>query len=665
MERRANSKLHACDLSILTCGPYGNNIPNGVQHSSSSTCIEQNKNQIHVYLRVKKIDAAIEELYDICDDNTLICKPPADAHCMRRLKKVFKFSKIFGPDANQSDIFNNIVKRKVLSFINGSNCNLLTYGVSASGKTYTIVGTPDQPGLIPRALEYLFRTLPPLPEVPHVKPTALGETIYLSDSQKQVEKDANHVLLTISAFNSYRKQHIQTYRVMQERLSDEPVAEILSDATNISLGVWVSFAEIYNECIYDLLIFKPTAQKRKRLALGYYKGDAYIKDLTSIYVKSSSQAYQILQYGLHKLKYAATSLNDHSSRSHFIFTLKLVFSSSAQEAYSVNTFTFCDLAGSERFKKTQNLGIRLNESAKINTSFAVLGRCIELIRKSKGCPSSIVIPFRESKLTQILQKALLGYETISMIINISPAKDMFDETQHVLHFSAIAKDAKIDQQPIATTTFSDYIENDNSFSAIMLEEEALQNSRIDELETRIAELIENIEQQKVHNKEEREYIMATYKKHLAAAHEYWENRCRKLEQIVDMNRLDRKKITTINLDSSLSSDEENKNQAYFDKKNPNISRSSLADLQGELVELKRQHRMKDAEIDQLLIDKSDLEKAIKDTKAAHANLEMECKAVIKNLQNEVDNRQNIINTLSFTYENYSIWVDDEYEQILK
>lgn len=445
---------------------------------------------------------------------------------------------------------------------------------------------------------------------------------------------------------------------MRQRLSNEPEAELLNDTTNISLGVWVSFAEIYNEWIYDLLTLEPTrGQQRKRLALGYYNGNVYIKDLTSIYVKSSLRAYQILQYGLNKLKYAPTSLNDHSSRSHFIFTLKLVSSSGIQDVCSVNTFTFCDLAGSERIKKTQSLGIRLNESAKINSSLAVLGRCIDLIYETKGC-SSQVIPFRESKLTQLLQKALLGYEAISLIININPTKDMFDETQHVLHFSAVAKDANtIYQQPVATT-FSDYIEKKNS----VLEELAYK-SRIDRLKSLIAELADEIEQQKVNHKEERDYIIVTYKKHLAEAHEYWENWCRKLEDVKrtrQTDKMNQKEISIINLDSSLSSDEENKCEMTVNKK----GQDSFADLQEKLAELKLQDCVRDAEIKQLLMDKDILEKAIGDAKTAHENLKMDCEVAIKNLQIAADNRQKIIDNLSFTYENHTIWSDHEYKQTL-
>lgn len=83
-----------------------------------------------------------KNLYEISDDNTLVCKVPEGAQCIRNIRdvtsvtKTFKFSKIFGPNAQQIDVFNDVVKGKVLHFINGSNCSLLSYGASGSGNSY-------------------------------------------------------------------------------------------------------------------------------------------------------------------------------------------------------------------------------------------------------------------------------------------------------------------------------------------------------------------------------------------------------------------------------------------------------------------------------------------------------------------------------------------------
>lgn len=102
---------------------------------------------------------------------------------------------------------------------------------------------------------------------------------------------------------------------MQQRLSSDPVAIIdeIADGS-VSLGVWVSFAEIYNEHIYDLLkISDPVHSKqREKLGLGNCNGHIYIKNLTMVPVSSGIEAYQVLQFGLRNLNFAATNINSHS-----------------------------------------------------------------------------------------------------------------------------------------------------------------------------------------------------------------------------------------------------------------------------------------------------------------------------------------------------------------
>lgn len=105
-------------------------------------------------------------------------------------------------------------------------------------------------------------------------------------------------------------------RTMQQRLSSDPVAIVINQnpGATVSLGVWVSFAEIYNEHIYDLLkIYEPFHSKnREKLNLGNCNGHHYIKNLTMVSVSSGMEAYQVLQYGLRNLNFAATNINSHS-----------------------------------------------------------------------------------------------------------------------------------------------------------------------------------------------------------------------------------------------------------------------------------------------------------------------------------------------------------------
>ncbi|EDV22975.1 uncharacterized protein TRIADDRAFT_28328, partial [Trichoplax adhaerens] len=101
---------------------------------------------------------------------------------------------------------------------------------------------------------------------------------------------------------------------------------------------------------------------------------------------------------------------------------------------------FVDLAGSERQAKTQALGMHIGEAGKINNSLMTLGKCIEAMRYNqyhRNHPR--IVPFRESQLTRWLQNHFAGRGLISMIVNISPCTQVYDETLHVLKFSAIAK----------------------------------------------------------------------------------------------------------------------------------------------------------------------------------------------------------------------------------
>jgi kinesin family protein 20 len=109
------------------------------------------------------------------------------------------------------------------------------------------------------------------------------------------------------------------------------------------------------------------------------------------------------------------------------------------------------LAGSERLKKTLNVGERLKEAQNINTSLLVLGRCLKTIYESQ-CSSKqkneSIGPFRESKLTRLFQRALLGKEQLALIVNVNPVPNLYIETQNVLNFSAIAKKIIIENAEI-------------------------------------------------------------------------------------------------------------------------------------------------------------------------------------------------------------------------
>ena len=224
----------------------------------------------------------------------------------------------------------------------------------------------------------------------------------------------------------------------------------------IKYSVWVSFVEIYNENCHDLLVKvsegKKKGEKPKRITLKLAEdkdGLPYVKGLREISVSSADEAYQVLMTGRENLHFAATKLNQQSSRSHCIFSLKIVRVADPSNPHlaRVSVFAFCDLAGSERISKTQNVGERQKEAGNINTSLLTLGRCIKAMRHNQACrdkKATELVPFRESKLTRLFKSFLTGQGKSSLITCISQAKYLFDETIHVLKFASIASKVTIE-----------------------------------------------------------------------------------------------------------------------------------------------------------------------------------------------------------------------------
>lgn len=180
-------------------------------------------------------------------------------------------------------------------------------------------GTATSPGLVPRALEFVFSNITAKPN-PSYKPLHCCNVVGLNALERAQELEAKTKLLTFSSMDKH--QYINAYKQMQKLLQEESVRP--SQCHDAHYSIWVSFAEIYNEIVYDLLS-NECQKKRVPLKLGTDSGGrAFIKGLKTIHVNSASEAYQILMAGQYNLKIAATALNAKSSRSHCIFTITLL-----------------------------------------------------------------------------------------------------------------------------------------------------------------------------------------------------------------------------------------------------------------------------------------------------------------------------------------------------
>lgn len=384
---------------------------------------------VYLRLRPEKIPCK----YYSAESNVLKVHPIENATTANKdlTEKHFEFSQIFHIDATQLDVYNQSVHASIQNF---ESATFLTYGTSGSGKTYTMYGTDDDAGIIQRAIAHIFTMnkgkICPTPAAKIEK----GNFIFICDNNMQSER------ATTAAFvrKDTRKKNEQR---VQEICNEHGFEATASDWGYVF--IWISFAEIYNENVYDLLKSNGATTatvnaKRKNLKIIANDGNAYIKDLTAVHVTSASDAYDVINAGLAQVNYASTNINANSSRSHCILILNVIHFS-YPDCYSLKTYKFCDLAGSERLKKTENVGNRLKEAQRINTSLMVLGRCFDLMFQNQQSKSKEVIPFRESKLTMLLQRALTGHEKITTIVTMAPKVDFFDENLQVLTFASIAQ----------------------------------------------------------------------------------------------------------------------------------------------------------------------------------------------------------------------------------
>ncbi|NWH32824.1 KI20B protein, partial [Chloropsis hardwickii] len=439
---------------------------------SSGSDTSQSKGHIQVCLRIRPFTSlerenGSQDCVSLEDSTNIVLKPPQ--HYLSRLSEKtsgpmlqkFTFSQVFGPETTQEEFFDGTMKQPVQDFLDGYNRLVFTYGVTNAGKTYTFQGTEDDGGILPRTMDMLFKSIQgKLYTAMDVKPYRCRDYIKLTETQVREETAIKNSLLRLIKecflegllfllliFNeTHFTRFILVCNILYladlEDISKDSEQSITTTRNYIKFSVWVSFFEIYNESFYDLLVPISNDKKRKTLRLAQdIKGCSFVKDLQWVQICDSKEAFRLLKLGLKHQSIASTKLNNCSSRSHSIFTVKLlkIEDSGVPRVTRVNELSLCDLAGSERYTKTRNEGDRLKESGNINTSLLTLGKCINALKNCQQSKLQQHIPFRESKLTHFLQGFFSGKGKVYMIVNISKCASAYEETLNVLKFSAIAQ----------------------------------------------------------------------------------------------------------------------------------------------------------------------------------------------------------------------------------
>lgn len=258
----------------------------------------------------------------------------------------------------------------------------------------------------------------------------------------------------------------------------EHIFEAISVAEDYKYLVLASYLEIYNEEIRDLL--GPNTKKKLELKENPDVG-VYVNDLSFHAVHNVSECQNLMDQGWRNRAVGATLMNADSSRSHSIFTISVEMMPTSQSLVGCSSsirrgkLNLVDLAGSERQAKTKATGDRLKEATKINLSLSALGNVISALVDGKAKH----IPYRDSKLTRLLQDSLGGNTKTLMVACLSPADNNYDETLSTLRYANRAKNIcnqpHINEDP-KDTMLREYQEEIQKLRALLENSEHLQKT---------------------------------------------------------------------------------------------------------------------------------------------------------------------------------------------
>ncbi|KAK8589384.1 hypothetical protein V6N13_088235 [Hibiscus sabdariffa] len=287
-------------------------------------------------------------------------------------RKEFGFDKVFHQDANQEDVFVE-VEPILRSALDGHNVCVFSYGQTGTGKTYTMDGTTDEPGIVPRALKELFQ---------------------------QVSSDK-------SSSYTFSMSMLEVYLGnLRDLLASKPVSRAYETAAKCNLNIQTD-----------------------------PKGSVEIEGLTQVEIPDFAKARWWYAKGRRARSTSWTNVNEASSRSHCLIRIVISRRGDTPDAKpKVSKLWMVDLGGSERLLKTGATGQTLDEGRAINLSLSALGDVIAALRRKRGH-----VPYRNSKLTQILKDSLGVGSKVLMLVHISPCHDNLEETICSLSFAKRAK----------------------------------------------------------------------------------------------------------------------------------------------------------------------------------------------------------------------------------
>ncbi|XP_073509585.1 kinesin-like protein KIF23 isoform X2 [Phyllobates terribilis] len=418
------------------------------------------KDPVGVYCRVRPLSPTDQECcIEVINETTVQLHPPDGCRVNRNgeyKETQYSFKQVFGTELIQKDVFDVVAKPLVEDLIRGKNGLLFTYGVTGSGKTYTMTGSPGQGGLLPRCLHMIFNS---------IRDFQAKRYVFKTDDKNGIE-----VQNEVDALLERQKRDGQPQVVPRTPLGRQKLEPEFADMINIEDGckvaevdedsvysTFVSYIEIYNNYIYDLLEevpidpIKPKPPQSKILREDQ-NHNMYVAGCTEVEVKTTEEAFDVFWRGQKRRRIANTQLNRESSRSHSVFMIKLAQAPldadgdnvlQEKEQVSLSQLSLVDLAGSERTNRTKAEGSRLREAGNINQSLMTLRTCIEALRENQLCGTNKMVPYRDSKLTHLFKNYFDGEGKVRMIVCVNPKADDHEESLQVMRFAEMTQEVEV------------------------------------------------------------------------------------------------------------------------------------------------------------------------------------------------------------------------------
>ncbi|XP_035801203.1 kinesin-like protein KIF23 isoform X1 [Amphiprion ocellaris] len=431
------------------------------------------KDPVGVYCRIRPLGGEDEECcVEMISSSTIQLHAPDGLKANRNgeyKETQYSFKKVFGINTSQIELFEDIAKPLVEDLIHCKNGLLFTYGVTGSGKTFTMTGSPGEGGLLPRSLDMLFNSIGPFQAKRFVfKPDDKNGLEIQSQVDALLERQKRDSQQSVPKTPSSRQKADPEFADM---ISSEEACKSESVDDDCCYSVFVSYIEIYNNYIYDLLEEAPYDPIRPKWLGGGTPArsnefvppqskilredqnhNMYVAGCTEVEVKSTEEAFEVFWKGQKKRRIANTQLNRESSRSHSVFTVKLAQAPLdadgdhiLQDKNQVNVSQLClvDLAGSERTSRTRAEGSRLREAGNINQSLMTLRTCIEVLRENQMCGTNKMVPYRDSKVTHLFKNYFDGEGKVRMIVCVNPKADDYEETMLVMRFAEMTQEVEV------------------------------------------------------------------------------------------------------------------------------------------------------------------------------------------------------------------------------